>query len=121
MNSGIETAPNCRFLSMKLFRRVMCFSSFALVASAAPVYKVTLPEPAVIAGSAVKAGDYKIVINGDKARITTGKTSVEVPVKVETGTRKFEHTFVESRKERGKNMVDDIQVGGTSTTLIFKR
>lgn len=99
----------------------MCFLSFALLASAAPIYKVTLPEPAVIAGSAVKAGDYKIVINGDKAKLTTGKISVEVPVTVETGTRKFEHTFVERHKERGKNMVDDIQLGGTSTTLVFKR
>jgi len=106
---------------MKLFRFAFSFASLALLASAAPVYKVKLTESAVIAGSAVKAGDYRIVVNGDKATLTTGKTSVEVPVKLETGTQKFQYTSVEIRTEKGKNVVDDIQVGGTTTTLVFKR
>ena len=42
-------------------------------------------------------------------------------MKVETGTQKFQFTSVESRTEAGKTMVDDIHVGGTSTTLVFKR
>jgi hypothetical protein len=113
--------PRKRFLSMKLFRFTFCFASLAFLASAAPVYKITLTEPAVIAGSVVKAGDYRIVVNGDKATLTTGKTRLEVPVKVETGNQKFHYTSVESRTEAGKNVVNDIQVGGTSTTLVFKR
>jgi len=106
---------------MKLIRFTFSFASLALLASAAPVYKVTLTESAVIAGSVVKAGDYRIVVNGDKATLTTGKTSLEVPVKVETGTQKFQYTSVESRTEAGKTILDDIHVGGTSTTLVFKR
>ena len=80
-----------------------------------------MTEPAVVAGSALKPGDYKIVVNGDKATLTSGKTSVEVPVKVENGTEKFPYTSVESRTEAGKNILDDIRVGGTSTILVFKR
>jgi hypothetical protein len=106
---------------MKLFRLTFSFASLALLASAAPAYKFTLTEPATIAGSAVKPGDYRVVVNGDKATLTSGKISLEVPVKVETGTQKFQHTSVESRSEAGKQMVDDIQFGGTSTTLVFKR
>jgi hypothetical protein len=106
---------------MKLFRFTFSFASLALVASAAPAYKVTLTEPAVLAGSVVKAGEYRIVVNGDKATLTSGKTSVEVPVKVETGAQKFQYTSVECRTEAGKNMLDDIHVGGTTTTLVFKR
>jgi hypothetical protein len=106
---------------MKLFRFAFSFASLALLASAAPVYKVKLTESAVIAGSVVKAGDYRIVVNGDKATLTSGKTSIEVPVKVETGTQKFQYTTVESRSQAGKNMLDDIHVGGTTTTLVFKR
>jgi hypothetical protein len=106
---------------MKIFRSVLCFASFALLASAAPAYKVTLTEPAVIAGSVVKPGDYRIVVNGEKATLTLGKISLEVPVKVETGSKKFEYTSVECSTEAGKNMLDDIHVGGTTTTLIFKR
>jgi hypothetical protein len=106
---------------MKLFRFTFCFASLALLASAAPAYKFTLTESAVIAGSVVKPGDYRIVVNGDKATLTSGKTSLEVPVKVETGSQKFQYTSVESRTEAGKNILNDIQVGGTSTTLVFKR
>ena len=118
---GNDTLGRMRFLYMKLFRFTFCFASLALLASAAPVYKVTLTEPAVIAGSVVKPGDYRIVVNGDKATLTTGKTSLEVPVKVETGNQKFQYTSVESRTEAGKNLLDDIHVGGTTTTLVFKR
>lgn len=118
---GNKTPPQNRFLYMKLFRFTFCFASLALLASAAPVYKVTLTAPAVIAGSVVKAGDYRIVVNGDKATLTTGKTSLEVPVKVETGNQRFQFTSVESSTVAGKNVLDDIHVGGTSTTLVFKR
>jgi hypothetical protein len=118
---GNEPFSESRFSYMKLFRFTFCFASLALLASAAPFYKVTLTESAVIAGSVVKPGDYKIVINGDKATLTSGKISLEVPVKVETGSQKFQYTSVESRTEAGKNVLDDIHVGGTSTTLVFKR
>lgn len=106
---------------MKLFTSVFCFATLAAFAGSAPVYNVTLTEPATVAGSDLKAGDYRISVNGDKATIKIGKTSVEVPVKVETGSQKFAYTSVESRTEAGKVMVDDIRVGGTSTTLVFKR
>lgn len=106
---------------MKLFRLTFSFASLALLASAAPAYKVTLSEPSVIAGSVVKPGDYRIVVNGNKATLTSGKTSIEVPVTVESGTQKFQHTAVDRRSEGGKDMVDDIQIGGTHTILVFKR
>jgi hypothetical protein len=106
---------------MKLFKFAFSFASLALLASAAPVYRITITEPAVIGGSALKPGDYKIVVNGDKATLTSGKTSIEVPVKVENGTEKFSYTSVESSTESGKTFLDDIRVGGTSTTLVFKR
>jgi hypothetical protein len=106
---------------MKFFRFTLSFASLALLASAAPAYKVTLTEPAVISGSVVKAGDYRIVINGDKATLTSGKISLEVPVKVETGAQKFQYTSIESRTQGGQNVLDDIHLGGTSTTLVFKR
>jgi hypothetical protein len=119
--AGNKTFHRQRSLYMKLFRFTFCFASLALLASAASTYKVTLTESAMIAGSVVKAGDYRIVVNGDKATLTSGKTTLEVPVKVETGNQKYEYTAVECRSEAGKNMLDDIRVGGTTTTLVFKR
>jgi hypothetical protein len=106
---------------MKLFRFPIYLASLALVVSAAPVYRVTFTEPTIVAGSLVKPGDYKIVVNGDKATLSMGKTAVEAPVKVETGTQKFHYTSIDCRTEAGKNIIDDIQVGGTTTKLVFKR
>ena len=106
---------------MNSFRLTLCSAALALVASAAPSYKVTITEPSMIAGSAVKPGEYRIVVNGEKATLTMGKTTLDVPVKVESGAQKFQYTSVESRTEAGQNIVDDIQVGGTTTKLVFKR
>lgn len=106
---------------MKFFRFTFAFASLAALASAAPVYKVTISEPAVIAGSVVKPGDYRIEVNGDKATIKSGKTSLEVPVTVESGTQKFAYTSVESKTENGKSMLQDIHIGGTNTILVFSR
>lgn len=106
---------------MKLFTSAFCLASFALVAFAAPSYKVTLTEPSVIAGSAVKPGDYKIVVNGDKATLTSGRTSLEVPVKVQSGSQKFPYTSIEGLHNQGQNVVEDIHVGGTTTTLVFSK
>jgi len=75
----------------------------------------------MIAGSAVKPGEYRIVVNGEKATLTMGKTTLDVPVKVESAAQKFQYTSVESRTEAGQNIVDDILVGGTTTKLVFKR
>jgi hypothetical protein len=106
---------------MKLFRFVLSFAPLAILSAGTPSYKVTLTETAVIGNSVMKAGDYKIVVAGDKATLTSGKTTVEVPVKVETGDKKFAYTSIECRQDAGKNLLEDIHVGGTSTTLVFKR
>jgi hypothetical protein len=103
---------------MKVFRLVLCFAALAL---AAPGYKVTLTKPAILAGTVLQAGEYRIVVNGSTATVTSGKISLEVPVEVEVGAQKFQYTSVEGTKRQGKNLVEDIHIGGTTTTLIFKR
>ena len=88
---------------MKLFRFAISFAPLAMLgtlSAATPSYKVTLTETAVIGNSVMKAGDYKIVVAGDKATLTSGKTTVEVPVKVETGDKKFAYTSIECAPKR---------------------
>lgn len=106
---------------MKILRFAFSFAALALLASASPAYKVTLTQPAIIAGSLVKPGEYKIVVNGEKATLSAGKVRIEVPVKVENGNHKFDYTSIESREVSGKTLVEDIHVGGTTTTLVFAR
>ncbi len=106
---------------MKLSKLTLAFATLALaIASAASSYRVTFFEPTVIGGSELKPGDYKIEVNGDKATIRAGKNNtVEAPVKVETANEKFSNTTVRYAKADGKNRIEEIRLGGTTTKLVF--
>jgi hypothetical protein len=89
--------------------------------SGAATYRVTLLQTSVINGSEMKPGDYKITIVADKATISNTKQTVEVGVKVQNADEKFDRTAVRYSQENGKQVVSEIRVGGTKTTLVFNR
>ena len=82
-------------------------------------YKVTLSQPSVIKGSDLKPGEYQVTVGADKATFVAGKTTVETPVKIETGTEKYRSTAVRYTNENGKAVISEIRLGGTATRLIF--
>lgn len=92
----------------------------AALAWAASSYTVNLPKPAVVAGSQLKPGDYKLEINGSKAILKHGKTEVEADVTVETGSTRYAETSACCMSEDGKYRLQEIRVGGTNTKLTFK-
>ena len=97
---------------------VLLFTVALLVASAAS-YNVTLFQPSVIAGKELKAGDYKLTVDGDKAILAMGKQKVEAPAKIETAETKFSSTSVRYSNEGGKMKVTEIRLGGTNQKLVF--
>lgn len=102
---------------MKLLTFV-CASALALAGSANS-YKVTFFMPSEVAGKQLRAGEYRIEVSGDKATIRVGKEVIQAPVTVETGTTKFSSTSTRYKSTDGKAKVDQIRVGGTTTTLVF--
>ncbi len=105
---------------MKMFKAVVCFATVAVaIASAADRYSITLSHPATVAGTALKAGDYKVTINGEKATISNGKSTVEAAVKVENADHKYDSTAVRFATSGETYMLDEIHVGGTKTKLVF--
>ncbi len=99
---------------------IIGFATFALaIASAASTYKVNFLQPSVIGGQELKAGEYKIELNENKAIVKNGKSSVESTVKVETSDSKFNNTSVRYLNENGKMKVQEIRLGGTNTKLVF--
>jgi hypothetical protein len=105
---------------MKLLKSVVCFATMAVAfASAADKYSITLSHPARIAGTELKAGDYKVTVDGDKATISNGKNKVETAVKVESADRKYDATSIRYATSGEQYMVDEIHVGGTKTKLVF--
>jgi hypothetical protein len=101
--------------SVKLFA---LFLVFALAASAAS-YSVTFFQPSTVAGTELKAGEYKLLMDNNKVVIQKGKDKVEATVKVETADTKFSATSVRYADQNGKMKVTEIRLGGTTTKLVF--
>ncbi len=96
------------------------FSVAALaMASAAETYRVKLLQATVLNGAELKAGDYKVLVEGDKAVFQQGKQKAEVPVKVETEGKKFESTIFKFENSGGAMHLVEIRLAGTKTRLVF--
>jgi hypothetical protein len=95
-------------------------STFALlVASAASSHRVTLTRPSVVKGTELKAGEYRLNLDDAKATLVSGKTTVEVPVKIENADTKYESTAVRYAQQNGKSTISEIRIGGTKTRIVF--
>ncbi len=106
-----------RLLLMKLAKLPLCLATLGLgIAGAASIYKVTLPSDLSAGTVMLKAGDYRVEVNGDQATFRQGKQEIKVPVSVEKSARKFSDTTVESS---GTNL-QAIDVGGTTTKIVVK-
>ncbi|MBV8845500.1 MAG: hypothetical protein JO307_22050 [Bryobacterales bacterium] len=104
---------------MKSVLGITLFASLALAAGSSSSYNVTLSERAVIAGKELKPGDYTVEVNGGQAVIKKGKESVAAPVSVQSGDQKFSRTSIRYDRADGQYHLDQIQIGGTKTTLVF--
>jgi hypothetical protein len=88
------------------------------VAYAASSYHVTLSKPTAVNGTELKPGEYKLELQGDKAILKQGKTTVETNVTVENAPQKFNLTAV-GYSEDGK-LLKEIRVGGTTVKVLFE-
>lgn len=108
---------------MKSVRGFVCLAVLAMGsvwANAAQEYSVRLNNPATVAGTDLKAGDYKVELVGDKAMIHGKKDTVEASVKVEEGSEKFNSTTVRyTVAAGGKYQISEIHLGGTKTKVVF--
>ena len=96
-------------------------ATFALVAaSAAESHRVTLYSDATVNGQRLKAGDYRLELDGAKAVLKRGKQSVEANVRVENSDQKFASTAVRFNNGEGNYKINEIRLGGTKTRVIFE-
>ncbi len=85
----------------------------------ATAHRITLDKPAVVNGTELKAGEYKLELDGEKMTISNKKTTVDATVKVETAGDKFRSTTVCCLGESGKYNLQEIRLGGTNQKLVF--
>jgi hypothetical protein len=95
----------------------MCLAVTAMANAA--TYTVNLWQTATLNGKELKAGEYKVELNANKARITRGKESVEADVKVENSDQKYSNTSVQYSNGNGKYELREIRLGGTKTRILF--
>jgi hypothetical protein len=101
---------------MNLKKFVLTFSVFALaIASAASSYKVEISSPVSVGETKLKAGTYDIRMEADKVIFKSGKTSVQVPATFEKNPSKFK----ENQMSTINAQLKDIELGGTTTKIIF--
>jgi hypothetical protein len=93
--------------------------SVALAAAGGSRFTVTIGEQAEIGAQSVKPGEYRVEVEGNKATLKSAGTSVETGVRVVEGDAKFPRTAVRYNLVEGKYRLEQIQIGGTKTTLIF--
>src|SRR5947209_1139397 len=85
---------------------------FALaLALGASNYSLNLTKPAVVNGTELKAGEYKVELNGNKAVIKSGKNSVETEVNVEELPAKTYQSTACCLGEDGKYHLQELRLG----------
>src|ERR1700685_2935284 len=98
-------------------RKSLCLAvllTFASLVFAAKSYNLTFNGPTKVAGVELRSGSYSVRVAGDKVIFTdnTSSKAVTVPAKMETGSKKFENTTMESSTKDGKEVVKMIHLAG---------
>jgi hypothetical protein len=102
---------------MNLKRLMLGMGTVALaVASAATSYDVELTQPTWVGTTQLKAGAYKLTMQGSTAVFSTGKKPVaEAPVSVLKGDHKVSATEVET----ADSQIKEVRLGGTNSRVMF--
>ena len=96
-------------------------ATFTLSLAVAKTYDISFASPAKVGNVQLKAGDYRMSVNGNKATFTDVATlkTVTTDVKVENTDKKFDDTKVDSTTDGGTTVVKDIQIGGSKMKIDF--
>jgi hypothetical protein len=91
----------------------------SLGVASAKSYEITLGAPAKLGSNQLKAGQYRVKLDGTQATLTDEQTlkSYTVPVTVEHAGQKFDQTTIQTRSKDGVDQVFQITLGGSDTKL----
>ena len=96
-------------------------SLFTLSVASAKTYDILLSSPTKAGNLQLKAGEYRLNLNGSKAIFTDVNTakSFTTEVKVENSDTKFSDTKIDSSTEGSTSVIKDIELGGSKTKIDF--
>jgi hypothetical protein len=88
-------------------------AAFAGTVPSVHSYRITLAQAAVVNGTDLKAGEYRLNVDTSKITLVNGKLSVEAPAKIE---KKFDDTAI---RYSGR-VIAEIRIGGTKTKIVLQ-
>lgn len=89
--------------------------------ASAKSYHITLDEPTQAGIVQLKAGEYRVKVDGSNAVFTnldSGK-SISTPAKVENTGKKHDVTAVDTSNVTGSTKMQAIELGGSDETIEF--
>jgi hypothetical protein len=89
-------------------------AAVSLVASGS-TYKVTVLEDTTLNGQQVKAGEYKLALEGNTATLKHGKQVVTVPAHTEQAQKKYQYTAIKYVDKK----IQEVHIGGSTTKIVF--
>jgi len=105
---------------MKFAKFALVFTTFALGLVFAAGYQMSISTPTWVNGKELQPGDYKLQVQGSSVTITGHETSIQVPAEIQTSAAKHPYTTLRSYNINGKQQLEEVDVGGTKTTILFK-
>lgn len=101
---------------------VVALSLCGIAVAGKKSYDVNLSAGAKAGSVELPAGQYKLTVDGTTATFTDAhRKSFTAPVKLETGTRKYVYTAVDSSPDGKSERIDSIELGGSTTKIEFSK
>jgi hypothetical protein len=106
---------------MKKLFVVGLLSLASLAILSAKTYTITVSNPTKVGSVQLKAGQYKVKVDGSNAIFTdvNNQKTVTTPVKVEEGATKVDSTRVQSTRDGDTDRIQEIDLEGSKTKLTF--
>jgi hypothetical protein len=83
-------------------------------------YNIILDSATKAGDTELKAGEYKLKVEGSEAVFTQNDKTWKAPVKIQNSNKKFEQTTVETSSAGGEmGTIKAIDLGGSNTQLQF--
>ena len=98
------------------------FAVIGLSMASAKSYEISLANASKAGSVDLVAGDYKVAVAGTKVTFVSIKTgkSVETDATVQNADKKFSLTLVDAENVAGSNKIHEIDLGGTTTKVLFQ-
>ena len=106
---------------MKNFMMIAALALASLSVASAKSYEIVLNTPATAGRTELRAGHYRVKVNSGFAEFLNldNNHTIMVPVRVETGTTRFDNTAVDCKNDNGTAQIQSIELQDSNSVLEF--